>query len=113
MEAISNKLVIIGNGFDLAHKFKTSYNDFILWYLNEFIKNRNHSDEILNAEGCGDANFENNEVRGINSIKDFQEKYIGRGLIKIKSNFFNQLNRKHEAYNWVDIEKEYYSSVWS
>ena len=105
--------MIIGNGFDLAHGFKTSYNDFILWYLKDFIKNRNHRDEILNAEGCGDANFENNEVRGIDTIKDFQEKYIVRGLFKIKSNFFNQLKRKHEAYNWVDIEKEYYSSVWS
>ena len=42
----------------------------------EFIKNRNHSDEILNAEGCGDANFENNEVRGIDSIKDFQENML-------------------------------------
>ncbi len=30
MEKKRNKLVIIGNGFDLAHRFKTSYNDFML-----------------------------------------------------------------------------------
>lgn len=30
-----NRLVIIGNGFDLAHGLKTSYKDFIRWYLNE------------------------------------------------------------------------------
>src|SRR5690606_6370022 len=28
-----NKLILIGNGFDLAHGLKTSYKDFIFWYL--------------------------------------------------------------------------------
>ena len=27
-----NRLVLIGNGFDLAHKLPTSYKDFINWY---------------------------------------------------------------------------------
>ena len=27
-----NRLVLIGNGFDLAHKLPTSYQDFINWY---------------------------------------------------------------------------------
>ena len=27
-----NRLVIIGNGFDIAHGLKTSYVDFINWY---------------------------------------------------------------------------------
>jgi hypothetical protein len=28
-----NRLIIIGNGFDLAHGIKTSYHDFLLDYL--------------------------------------------------------------------------------
>ena len=32
-----NKLFIIGNGFDLAHGLKTSYSDFILWYLKKAV----------------------------------------------------------------------------
>lgn len=28
-----NRLIIIGNGFDLAHGLKTSYKDFVIWYL--------------------------------------------------------------------------------
>ncbi|MBK9736892.1 MAG: hypothetical protein IPO92_18815 [Saprospiraceae bacterium] len=28
-----NRLILIGNGFDLAHGMKTSYADFILWYF--------------------------------------------------------------------------------
>lgn len=27
-----NRIVLIGNGFDLAHGLKTSYKDFIEWY---------------------------------------------------------------------------------
>lgn len=27
-----NRLVLIGNGFDLAHGLKTSYKDFFYWY---------------------------------------------------------------------------------
>lgn len=30
-----NRLILIGNGFDLAHGLKTSYKDFIFWYLDE------------------------------------------------------------------------------
>ena len=30
-----NRLIIIGNGFDLAHGLKTSYHDFILYYLKD------------------------------------------------------------------------------
>ena len=30
-----NRLILIGNGFDLAHGLKTKYADFIEWYWNE------------------------------------------------------------------------------
>jgi hypothetical protein len=31
-----NKLVIIGNGFDLAHGLNTSYSHFIVWCLKQY-----------------------------------------------------------------------------
>ncbi|WAC42243.1 AbiH family protein [Pedobacter sp. SL55] len=30
-----NRLILVGNGFDLAHGLKTSYKDFIFWYLDD------------------------------------------------------------------------------
>jgi len=33
-----NKLIIIGNGFDLSLGLKTSYKDFLLWLLQKYIK---------------------------------------------------------------------------
>lgn len=39
-----NRIVLIGNGFDLAHGLKTSYKDFIEWYWEQrvlsFIDNK-------------------------------------------------------------------------
>ncbi|CAA0227798.1 AbiH family protein [Tenacibaculum maritimum] len=35
-----NAIILIGNGFDLAHNMKTSYNDFAEWYVKEYIYNR-------------------------------------------------------------------------
>lgn len=46
-----NRLVIIGNGFDMAHGLKTSYMDFINWYwqrVNTFVSNTTKvSEDIL------------------------------------------------------------------
>src|SRR5437764_14905765 len=46
-----NKLVLIGNGFDLGCGLKTSYKDFIYWYmmeaLDEFDKNSRYDDELI------------------------------------------------------------------
>jgi hypothetical protein len=38
-----NRLVIIGNGFDLAHGMKTSYNDFLLYYFDKCFKEAENS----------------------------------------------------------------------
>ncbi|MNL38289.1 hypothetical protein D3C87_1604890 [compost metagenome] len=33
-----NRLILLGNGFDLAHGLKTSYNDFIKWYFKKCLQ---------------------------------------------------------------------------
>lgn len=33
-----NRLILLGNGFDLAHNLKTSYNDFIKWYFKKCLR---------------------------------------------------------------------------
>ena len=47
-----NRLVFIGNGFDMAHVLKTSYMDFINWYWEQrlsalLIENTSVSKDIL------------------------------------------------------------------
>ena len=47
-----NRIILVGNGFDLAHGLKTSYADFILWYCERRIKelissDKNESKDLL------------------------------------------------------------------
>jgi len=46
-----NKLVIIGNGFDLAHGLRTSYKDFLDWYMcnacEEFLSKNYYGDSLI------------------------------------------------------------------
>ena len=41
-----NRIILIGNGFDLAHELKTSYKDFIDWFW------RRQSDKIAEKNSC-------------------------------------------------------------
>lgn len=43
-----NKLILIGNGFDLALGLKTSYNDFLYWYLKDLLKSSVKKNKTLN-----------------------------------------------------------------
>lgn len=51
-----NRLIIIGNGFDLAHRIETSYKDFITEYLskalNIFFKENSYSDCLIDLVKC-------------------------------------------------------------
>ena len=38
-----NRVIIVGNGFDLAHNLKTRYEDFMNWYWCKWLKQKNNS----------------------------------------------------------------------
>ena len=50
-----NRLVLIGNGFDLAHGLKTSYKDFIDWYWEQRVDELSGVTETRGSanDGCG------------------------------------------------------------
>ncbi|KIC61728.1 AbiH family protein [Chryseobacterium taiwanense] len=132
-----NRLILIGNGFDIAHKIKTSYKDFILDYLkNAFnlAKNKTiYEDQFLKLKKNNFFNKELNTNPSINSwdlknFYDYIEKDSGMNIyignistndyrertpkyeytLKIKSNLMSILLSSCKEYNWVDIENEYY-----
>jgi hypothetical protein len=126
-----NRLILIGNGFDLAHGLKTSYNDFILWYLKkcyfEGFQRQFYEDPLLQIT----RNF---DYKGKRRVYDFDsvgefieasylESFIDLGLnIPVKGNdYSNQFPFHTTASNlmrallnncsytrWVDIETEFY-----
>ena len=46
-----NRIILVGNGFDLAHKLPTKYEDFINWYSQErfkgFENNKSYEDDDI------------------------------------------------------------------
>ena len=45
-----NRIVLIGNGFDLAHGLKTSYADFINWYWEQWRNRIIHSKRLVERD---------------------------------------------------------------
>lgn len=108
-----NDLYLIGNGFDLAHGLKTSYNDFLLWYLNDFLKKfwqKDHfEDELMKIDRTGNSWHFPDKFETIPSLIQFLEQYQYKR--KAKHDFFEKIVRSYRDYSWVDIEYEYYMAL--
>lgn len=116
-----NRIVLVGNGFDLAHGLKTRYEDFINWYCDQrvygFFGNLSDiSSDIL----CSFQDLQhqvwnvNAHTNGFN-LSHAKGKEIFDYLIKNKdffkttmSPFFENIYKSIETKGWVDIENEYY-----
>jgi len=128
-----NKLVLAGNGFDLAHGMKTSYKDFICTYFKGLIKG------VIEKQSGYKNNAVKIDVRNRDLLVDYKwysqisTNITDESVIQIFSNqeyfsigsreFYNifsyniensiikkALNSLHEV-NWVDIEEIYYDEL--
>ncbi len=110
-----NRIILIGNGFDLAHGMLTSYRNFIDDYWKEFLKeidNGNfHKNEFENEELIIKffIGYDLSDIDTYKKLKDKIENYGGRKIeIKFKNKFFEIISTNCFINNWVDIENEYY-----
>ena len=116
-----NRIIIIGNGFDLAHGLPTSYKNFINWYMDEWVQKlrschqRRESDELCEYRSMI-GNWHNILLENYNIITKQPDGKSLISLIKRNANFqYNQsrfleaITKCIEKNNWVDIEKEYYN----
>lgn len=116
-----NRIVLIGNGFDLAHGLKTKYEDFINWYWSERIRNlKGEKSYILKDCLCTIRNnmgrswaylFEYGYINiPLNNVKDIIEWLQNSEYYCIEmSDFFSNICQSIETKGWVDIEYEYYN----
>ena len=118
-----NRIILIGNGFDLAHDLKTSYANFIDWYWDEWGKRLLRSpkkceeDEFFSFSLSKKTTIEKwNEVAEwyfhdfMIPAHDFIEKILRDSSlcsIDSKSELFLKICQLKET-KWVDIENEYY-----
>ena len=76
-EVEMNRLILIGNGFDLAHRLETSFNNFINYCVFEMLnviskkyKNRNIDNHFLVSNDIVDINAINENAQNLkNTLK--------------------------------------------
>ena len=117
-----NRIILIGNGFDLAHGLPTSYADFIRSYWSLRLAQLIQNGQMKTDDGLCTYELPDSECRKkLNQVRPFliddrfsyiSGNYIAEVIEKIKqeysSKFFEEIDKAVETYNWVDIEAVYY-----
>lgn len=107
-----NKLFLIGNGFDLAHGMKTSYTDFLLWYLNKTVRPAVERSNSFDSGLIKVNHSFNCLLNRFNTVEEYLWTLNDRNISVIGNNeFVQRLIDNISRYNWVDIEGEYYSQL--
>ncbi len=132
-----NRLILIGNGFDLAHGMKTSYRDFIIDYFKkchiEALEKLNYThlkdvltkvyeDDLIEIKaGKTDRSLRTESILGkikeqiyttdsIEKIKGLTEQ-IDLNVFPKGDGFARSLFNELINNNWVDIESLYYTEL--
>jgi hypothetical protein len=110
------RFVLIGNGFDLAHGLKTSYRDFIDWYMcscfKEFVNNGVYNDCLLDITllNPGTSTIFPTEPQTIQEVLDLINS-TNTQKIKFNSHYFKRLVESFKNGNWIDIERNYFNTL--
>jgi len=114
-----NRLILIGNGFDLAHKLKTRYSDFLYYYLKNVFEEYNKngiSEDILLSMGGKDVFSPKTHIEtppdvkvAINILDKIKKGSSYHSIrIEMHSELLIKSLENIVERNWVDIEDNYY-----
>jgi len=120
-----NRIILIGNGFDLAHGLKTSYKHFIDWFwekeINKIKLEYVTSSDKSQYDGKYFSIVSHHDITSqiinnvnYNQLLEFIIDYNkGRGNIMLNISFKNKFLQtiSTSLKNWVDIEEEYYTQL--
>jgi len=127
-----NRIILIGNGFDLAHGLKTSYAHFIDWYWKEWGKKLLHGQSKKEEDRL--CSFEIKDSVGLNmwyyvwngyyymrekpwipwdehQVVEFAKQDKNLCSFGFISPFFEEICNEVEDKGWVDIENVYYKHL--
>lgn len=111
-----NRIILIGNGFDLAHKLPTRYEDFLNWYWEQRVNGFNGNFSDTDEDCLCSFKIKDNSSWGVwDAFNNCQNKPIIDLIIKNHrdfettfSPFLKNICNSIETKGWVDIENEYY-----
>ncbi len=98
---MKNKIVIIGNGFDLSHGYNTDYNSFIQNIFEETVIDNSKNNELFKLL---------DKYSNSTSSNQLNIKSINRSILP-KNNFFKLIVQELENKNWSDIEELYFREL--
>lgn len=119
-----NRIILIGNGFDLAHGLKTRYEDFINWYFDQLRTKLYHCDSSEYNDGlcrlkidtrlheCSSwrctINFYGRNIWSIkeSNLFDYIKKYVRASIHE--SDLLKHILKSISSKGWVDVENDYY-----
>lgn len=116
-----NRLIIVGNGFDLAHGLETKYSDFLKNYWQN-VKHNNHKDEMVSISltsgnvdlsECDELQKIINQINksNLHVTRDGYGVYSELDSINVNNKLFWKLCMFNNNVTWVDIEMFYYSEL--
>lgn len=120
---VMNRVILIGNGFDLAHGLPTRYEDFLNWYWEQRVEGLRTTygprspDSLCTISTKGGMQWNTfaftvmpqfpYKIPAIDIIKNIRND---RNNFDIRfSAFFERILNCYETKGWVDIENEYYN----
>lgn len=126
-----NRIILIGNGFDLAHKLDTRYCDFIdyLWKniidglkkkIDQNTTNYEDENKLFSLKLVRQSFlffFQDIELSKYEDLKiaitrdSNRERYKCLPQLEFKNKFFESLTNEFSCGNWVDIETFYYEEL--
>ena len=117
-----NRIILLGNGFDLAHKLETSYKHFIdkFWknMAKEYFNNNpyNFNNEYISIEIPFSKRLDTLTKPNDSDILDYKTfsnflRENGRIEIIFNNHFLKIITENLSFKNWVDIEEEYYQQI--
>ena len=121
-----NRIILIGNGFDKAHRLKTGYDDFIGWYWDKRVKeletNLNYIsfdilctlELLLQSEKSWSDYSSKHKLRSNSGKKVYKQLSEDKMNFRVtESPFFSSIMQSFYIKGWVDIENEYYRLLFS
>lgn len=116
-----NRIILVGNGFDLAHNLRTSYKDFMDWYWGQWrirlktshrrVENDGLCTFGLNSHSYNWSTYYQHNLYFIESYenKEFIDEIRTRTGCSIQfTPLMERIVTTLKISNWVDIENEYY-----
>ena len=120
-----NRIIIVGNGFDLAHQLTTKYEDFINWYWEEWGHSLSTSMKRNLTDGLCSFRLKDNvcyagwalvwrehyipmQEYSLQNYVEYYKTATNLCDFKVDSLFFTEICKSIEEKGWVDIEAEYY-----